>query len=786
MNLVFTLIIVFVLLAATAGVIIFVIRRRRKNLVESLKMKLFSLQFSRKQKEGADLMKEIMKSEQFFSSLSKFNKPVVFEAAVPQVGEEIRFYAAVPAGLAEAFVSQVHSIWTEALVEETGDYNVFHHAGFTVGGYLSQKEDYVVPIRTYTEVEADTFQSVLGGLSEVNEIGEGGVVQVVVKAAPSSHKKKIKKVLGDLRKGKGLGSAGKENFIDDLRKAVAGKSKKEEKEKQEEEREVDEILVEAVQRKIQKPLFEVNVRVMASGPSQLQADSIFDGISAGFSQFASPERNDLSLRKSKNLKKIVHNFAFRNFSDDERLVLNSEELTSIFHFPTAFTETPRVKHLRSVELPLPSQLPKQGTLLGESVYRGERRKVYISDDDRRRHLYVIGQTGTGKTNFLTNLVSQDIEKGKGVVLLDPHGDSILHIMGLVPESRHEDVILFDPTSLDWPMGLNMLEYSFEKPEQKTFIVNEMVGILDKLYDLRTTGGPMFEQYMRNALLLLMEDAPNEPATLMEVPRVFSDPEYRNRKLNRISNAVVINFWRKEAEKAGGEAALSNITPYITSKFNNFIANDYMRVIVGQRESAFDFRKVMDEGKILLVNLSKGKIGDLNAGLLGMIIVGKILMAALGRADMPEEKRRDFNLFIDEFQNFTTDSIPSILSEARKYRLNLTVAHQFIAQLPENIRDAVFGNVGSLLSFRVGAQDAEVLIKQFEPHLAAEDLINIDNFNMYAKLLVGGQTTDPFNIRTLPAPLPDPDRREQLNSLVRGKYGRSRQEVEEEITERLNT
>jgi type IV secretory pathway TraG/TraD family ATPase VirD4 len=310
-----------------------------------------------------------------------------------------------------------------------------------------------------------------------------------------------------------------------------------------------------------------------------------------------------------------------------------------------------------------------------------------------------------------------------------------HILGLIPKERYDDVILFDPTSLKRPMGLNMLEYDFNKPEQKTFIVNEMVGILDKLYDLKKTGGPAFEQYMRNALLLLMEDAPNEPATLMEVPRVFSDSEYRNKKLNRINNATVINFWRKQAEKAGGEASLENITPYVTSKFNNFIANDYMRVIVGQKESSFNFREAMDSGKILLVNLSKGKIGELNANLLGMIVVGKIMMAALGRADVDEEKRRDFNLFIDEFQNFTTDSISTILSEARKYKLSLTVAHQFIAQLPEEIRDSVFGNVGSMLSFRVSAQDAEVLAKQFKPKVSERDLMNIDNYNLYVKLLI---------------------------------------------------
>jgi hypothetical protein len=282
----------------------------------------------------------------------------------------------------------------------------------------------------------------------------------------------------------------------------------------------------------------------------------------------------------------------------------------------------------------------------------------------------------------------------------------------------------------------------------------------------------------------LEDAVNEPATLMEVPRVFSDADFRNRKLERIKNPVVIDFWEKEAIKVGGEASLANITPYITSKFNTFIANDYMRPIIGQTKSAFDFRQVIDSGKILLVNLSKGRIGDINANLLGMIIVGKLLKAALSRVDIPQEKRRDFYLYIDEFQNFTTDSIAVILSEARKYRLNLIIAHQFIAQLPEKIRDAVFGNVGSIISFRIGAADAEFLVKQFEPVFKEQDLINIDNFNAYVKLLVHGETAKPFNMKTIAAERGDLALAEKLKELSKLKYGRPREEVEIEIFKRL--
>jgi type IV secretory pathway TraG/TraD family ATPase VirD4 len=384
---------------------------------------------------------------------------------------------------------------------------------------------------------------------------------------------------------------------------------------------------------------------------------------------------------------------------------------------------------------------------------------------------------------MTNMALDDIRQGKGVCVIDPHGDLVDSVLGSIPSERVNDVIVFDPGNSKYPVGLNMLEYDASRPEEKTFIVNEIQSIFNRLF-LAETMGPMFEQYMRNALLLLMEDSVNEPATLIEVPRIFTDDEYRKRKLSRITNPVVLDFWQKEAMKVTGEASLNSMAPYITSKFNNFIANDYVRPIIGQTKSAFKFRTIMDEKKILLVNLSKGKIGDINSGLLGMLVVGKLVLAAFSRVDISQEKRNDFNLYIDEFQNFTTDSISVILSEARKYRLNLTIAHQFIAQLEEKIRDSVFGNVGSMLAFRVGPQDADVLVKQFEPVFSQNDLINIDNFNAYVRLLLQGQTSQPFNIRTPLYPPTDHLLVQQIKEMSAEKYGANRTSVEQNILQRL--
>lgn len=383
------------------------------------------------------------------------------------------------------------------------------------------------------------------------------------------------------------------------------------------------------------------------------------------------------------------------------------------------------------------------------------------------------------------MLRQDIEGGRGVALIDPHGDLAEKILGLIPGQRAEDVLYFNPGDTELPIGLNMLEYDARYPQAKTFVVNELLEIFEKLYNLKEHGfgGPMFEQYMRNALLLVMED-PASGNTLIEVPKVLADANFRRYKLSQCKNIVVKNFWELEAEKAGGEAALANMVPYITSKMNIFIANDLIRPIISQPKSAFNFREVMDEGKILIINLSKGKLGDINSYFLGMLLVGKILMAAFSRADVPAEKRKTFYLYIDEFHNVTTKTISSILAEARKYGLAMIFSHQFIGQIDEDARKAIFGNVGSMLAFRVGPEDAKYLLTQYEPVFDENDLVNFDNYNGALRLLINGQTSKPFNIQTYPPKEGDVKTAELIKELSRRKYGRPRALVEEELYNRL--
>jgi hypothetical protein len=627
--------------------------------------------------------------------------------------------------------------------------------------------------------------------SKLENQEEGACLQVVFrKSLDKSIKSKGEDISREMQQGKRLDKASGVGLFKDLFKEFSKAFSGKQSDSSGEEGPInltpeDNDIIKQIENKVNKARFQVNIRLMASAKTKERAEAVLAQIENAFTQFEDSNLNSfVAVRdKSRNAHKLAYNYIFRNFLPGRSVVLDTEELASILHFPISTTETPKLNWLRSKAAPPPVNIPKDGLLLGYSDFRGTKTDILLSREDRRRHLYIVGQTGTGKSGFIEELAKQDASNKEGMCIIDPHGDLIDNVLECIPKERAEDVIFFDPSDTERPFGFNMLEYDKNHSEQRTFVVNEIINIFDKLYDLSQTGGPMFEQYMRNALLLVM-DSPETGSTLMEVPRVFRDPEFRKEKLKLCKDATVVDFWQKEAEKAGGDAALENIAPYINSKLTGFISNDMMRPIISQQESTIDFRKVMDEGKILLVSLSKGRIGDINSHLLGMIVVGKLLMAAFSRTDVPENQRKDFYLYIDEFQNFTTDSISIILSEARKYRLGLTIAHQFIGQLSEDISKAVFGNVGSMCSFRVGSEDAEFLQKQFAPVFDANDLININNFQCFTKLLINNESTDPFNMKTYPPRKGNEEIKKALKEYSRYKYGRDRQIVEDEIKERF--
>lgn len=771
--------------------------KKKTALAKSLNTTLYEVILPAEELEKERAFEEIVSSmEQFYAGmLSIPDKKNIgqncfsIELAIPNVGEEFIFYASVPIDKQGMFEKHILSIFHNArLTEQKDDYNIFNENGFSVASYALSGGNPIFPIKTYQEFDHDPLNVILNSFSKIDKNGEGAAIQIIFSPQGGSEiMKKYKYALGQIQKGTPIKEAidisyttGQEIWKS-LKGFLKGSKKKEEKEKN--NLPIDQVLLDNIQKKISSPLMNINMRLVVSSRTESEAVEILNDIESAFNQFENTRGNKLKFKRAKSskLNRFLKDFSYRVFDKKITSPFNIIELTTLMHFHTSAVKSiPQLKQSKAGSAPAPMGLPDKGVVLGINKYRGEETVARMSAEDRLRHFYVIGQTGTGKSTLLKNMIIQDIQNGDGVCMIDPHGVDINDVLANVPPERHDDVLYFDPSHVERPMTLNMLEYDINFPEQKTFVVNELFSIFQKLYGaVPESMGPMFEQYFRNATMLVIED-PESGSTLLDVSRVLADKQYRQLKLSKCKNPVIVQFWREVAEKAGGEGALANIVPYITSKFDVFLANDIMRPIVSQEKSVFNFRKIMDEKKILLVNLSKGRLGDINANLIGLIIVGKILMAALSRVNALGQNLPNFYLYIDEFQNITTNSISTILSEARKYRLGMTVAHQFIAQLEEGIRDSVFGNVGSIGAFRVGNEDAEYLEKQFAPVFTAKDLMNVDNRNAYIKLLVSGRPIKPFNIEIPPPPQGDNNIAEKLKKLSFLTYGKNREEVEAHI------
>lgn len=703
----------------------------------------------------------------------------------------ISFYVVVPSKMRSFIEQEIHAVYPNAVLQEVPDYNIFLPRGISVGTSLKLSRSSAFPVKTYKQFESDPLESLINALVKVQPPA-AAALQLVVRSAAKSWRRSGVKIASAMQQGKSLNQVEHSNALGKAGAVLGdffGPTKKDKKEENKSYRlsPMEEQMIKGIEEKATKAGLDVTCRLVVSAPDQAIAQAYLSNLANSFNQFSIYQYgNKFELYHQLSTNSFLRSYIYRAMDEAKSFVLNTEELTTIYHFPLSSNDNPQIRWLTSRHAPAPSSLPSTGIILGINEYRGQKLEVRMLPEDRARHFYIIGKSGTGKSVLLENLAIQDIKNGEGVCIIDPHGDLVDAVLSRIPKERQDDVIIFDPADIERPQGLNLLEYDPRYPEQKTFVINEMIKILDKLYDLRQTGGPMFEQYMRNAMLLIMDDV-ESGATLMEISKVLSDPDFRRYKLSKVKNPVVHDFWVKEAQKAGGDAALANMVPYITSKLNQFVSNDIMRPIIGQQQSAFNFRQVMDQKKILLVRLAKGKLGDLNSYLLGLVIVGKILMASLSRTDLPEYQRQNFYLYIDEFQNFITDSIAVILSEARKYKLNLTIAHQYIGQLVSGndtrIRDAVFGNVGTIACFRVGVEDADVLAKEFAPVFSAYDLINIELFQAYLKLLVHNTPARPFNIATIKPELGNIANLAAIRELSRRKYGRDRIEVEKEIIER---
>ncbi len=739
----------------------------------------------------------ISQMEQVLANFLYLKKPKLFgeipsvalEIASETGNQDISFYVSVPKYLETVFEKYVQGVYPQAIVDKVPqDYTVFEPLGQTAGAYLRLTDSALFPISTYQKLEKDPLSTITNNLNKI-ATNEGAAIQLIIRPLSASYmRKKGEKALQKIREGKHVRKAVSEvmenPFIGVLSEIFqsAPKKPKDVPDLQKKEQGIDQVGYDAIQSKIQKQPFETNIRLIASANTKERAEDIVSHLVSAFSQFSLSATNSLDAVwvKGGALKKFVYDVSFRNFNSRQRNILNTEELASMYHFPTSFTETPYIKGMKSKVAAPPSDLPEKGiNLIGKVVFRGEEKKVYFaSKDDRRRHFYIVGQTGTGKSAFLENMINQDIANGEGVAVVDPHGETVEHVLANIPKDRIDDVVLFEPFDLERPMGLNMLEY--DTPEQKDFAVQEMIAIFYKLFPPEIIG-PMFEHYMRNAMLALMAD-PQNPGTLVEIPKMFTDPAFLQERLDKVSDPVVKNFWVKEWAQTTGNTR-SDMLGYVVSKVGRFIENEMMRNIIGQSRSGFDLAEIMDNGKIFLANLSKGQTGEVNSSLLGLILVSKIQMAAMKRARMPESQRKDFYLYVDEFQNFTTDSISTILSEARKYKLNLTIAHQYIPQLTDQIKNAVLGNVGTIGAFRIGAEDAEYLEKQFEPGFSRFDLVNLDNFSLVIKMMLNNKTSTPFKMETYPPKEGKNQIIDPIKKISKLKYGKPKAMVEQDIARR---
>ncbi len=762
-----------IFLSVAAGYLFLIWYRNRGREGESLDSTLLQVTVPKANEIKIDA------AEQLFASLASIRKTgrLVFLKSQPHLSFEIvglpgdiRFYVNVPNKLRDFIEKQINGAYPDAEIvavnEPTAkhkeeeiigtEYNIFSENGKVAFTSLHLKDSQFKPIKVYKDLPVDPLSSLTSVLAKMGE-GEGAAIQILISPADSAWKKAGKSYIGKTKKTEANPDTAK--YSTDTKE------------------------LEGIENKTGKPGFHTVVRIVVSAHTKEAAEAHLSNIKGAFGQYSGAN----SFTKNKHYMKgwFMNDFIYRYFPIwGQTSVLNSEELATLFHFPNNSIMTPGIHWLTAKRAPAPSNLPTSGLYLGKSIFRGISRPVYIERDDRRRHMYIIGKTGTGKSEFLKGMIMQDIKAGEGLAVVDPHGDLVEDILQLIPPQRAEDVILFDPSDLDRPMGFNMLEAQTE--QQKHFVVNSIIGLMYKLFDPNKTGiiGPRFEHAIRNAMLTVMY----EPgSTLVEVVRVLTDQGFVQELLPKVEDPIIRRYWTDQIAQTS-DFHKSEVLDYIVSKFGRFVTNKMIRNIIGQSYSAFNFRQVMDEGKILLINLSKGKIGEENSSFLGLVLVPKILVAAMSRQDMPMDQRRDFFLYVDEFQNFATPDFAQILSEARKYRLNLIVANQFIGQMEEEVKNAVFGNVGTIASFRVGVNDASYLQHEFQPTFNENDLINVERFNCYMRTIVGGEPVPPFSLDTTKdlsreKALMNPRAAELVKELSRIKYGKDMNVIEAEIGQR---
>lgn len=699
-----------------------------------------------------------LKKSGFGSEL--FSNEDFFAFEIVALKEEIAFYVSCPRKLRDLVEKQINGAYPTAEMKEVEEVNIFSEKGKVAFASLCLENANHFPVKTFKDLPTDGLSLTTSGLAKM-EYGEGAIVQFLLQPIGPGWKKKAKDYVSTQKKREA-----------DPDKATYSHDPKE---------------MEAISAKTEKNAFRVAIRIVVSAPNDHIAESHLNNLIGAFAQYSSAYN---AFKKPviflKHFFMIDFLYRYMPLFNRNTSILNTEELATIFHLPNKTVETPHIKWLNAKHAPAPNNIPTEGMYLGMSKYRGIERKVYMSPDDRRRHMYIIGKTGTGKSEFLKEMILQDIEAGHGVCAIDPHGEFVEDILQLMPPERADDVIYFNPSDLDRPMGMNMMEADSE--EQRHFVVGSIIGLMYKLYDPHRTGiiGPRFEHAIRNAMLTIMY---RKGSTFIELVRILTDSKYVDEMLPYIKDPVVRRYWTDQIAQTS-DFHKSEVLDYIVSKFGRFVTNKTMRNIIGQPASAFNFRQAMDEKKVILCNLSKGILGEEDAKFLGLILVPKVLTAAMSRQNIPMADRHDFFLYVDEFQNYATEDFAVILSEARKYRLNLTVANQFIGQIDEEVKNAVFGNVGTIVSFRIGVPDANFLQHEFTPIFNETDLTNVEKYHVYIKTIVKNEPVAPFSMSlvkdmTAVEARMNPQQAQMIKELSRLKYGKDKDMVEAEIKSRSN-
>jgi hypothetical protein len=707
--------------------------------------------------------------------------------------QEIYFYIVVPKRTKLLVEKQILGFYPDALIEETEEVNIFEWREVVRGEIMKLKKAYDYPIRTYPKLESDAMNGILSAFSKFGE-DESWVIQILLRPVDDDWQEKIKKRIRKTEQKHKWSHHLSWNplywvslLFDLFTRDKIDNTPDTSDDKEDEPLDEDGLMKE----KVKKTGYATSIRIITTGNDEVGVYTELQNLISAFSQFASPAYNKFKPVKRKSLFILIRHYIFRQFAWWQRSpILNSEELATLFHFPhSKYNKQPEIRWQRFKLVKAPTNIAKEGLYIGDNIFRGEKKPIFVKNEDRFRHFYVIGQTGTGKSSILSVMLRQDLRNHRGIAVLDPHGDLVKDTLAFVPKDRADDLVVFDPSDLARPMWLNMLEASNE--DEKQMIVGDATNIMIKLF-WNEIFWPRIQDYFRNGCITLM-DYPQGGA-ITDLIRLFTDENFQRERRTTLKNPVVRTWWDYTYAKMG-EREKGEIIPYFAAKFGQFITNTMMRNIVGQTKSAFDVTDIMNNEKILLATLSKWVIGDLNSNLLGLILVSKIQIAAMRRQNMAKEERKDFFLYIDEFQNYVTDSIESILSEARKYRLGLVIAHQYLGQLQKsdaltksnlNLKDAIFGNVGSIMSYKIGPEDAEMMSKQFAPIYSEQDFINMDKFKAALQLSVDGQPTPGFS---LSVPLPwletgDPKTGAALRELSRLKYGREREFVEKEIIYRI--